>query len=105
MRTRFSPRTALVAAVGALALSLVNLSSASAAPGVVYLEHHGQVQTAQDPQANQCHRGPGPETLVRNQTEGTILIFPDGNCRTQAYQPVEPGEERFGDIGSFLALD
>ncbi|GAA3168101.1 MULTISPECIES: hypothetical protein [Streptomyces] len=106
MRMRFSRRAALVATAGALALSCVNLTTASAAPGVVIQENGGQFKQTRDPQAGKCYPGLGADTAISNRTSGTILLFPDGNCSTKVLNPLGPGEFRPDEnVGSFLALD
>ncbi|MFB7911906.1 hypothetical protein ACFC1T_36285 [Kitasatospora sp. NPDC056076] len=106
MRMRFSRRAALVVTAGALALSFVNLSTASAAPGVVLMEHGDQFKEVRDPNGGQCYPGLGPDTAIANRTGGTILLFPDGGCKTKILNPLGPGEFRPDEnVGSFLALD
>ncbi|GAA3106628.1 hypothetical protein [Streptosporangium carneum] len=96
----------LLAAAAAGTLALACAGPASAASGAVRLySQDGQVETVTDPQRGVCHRGFGANSAVVNQTEGTILIFPDPNCRTRTFNPVDPGEAKHGNIGSFLALD
>ncbi|MBD0669948.1 hypothetical protein BU198_07230 [Streptomyces sp. CBMA156] len=103
---RFSPRAALVVTAGALILSLVNVSAASAAPGVVIQENGSTFKQARDPQGGQCYPGLGADTAIANRTSGTILLFPDGNCQTKILNPLGPGEFRPDEnVGSFLALD
>ncbi|MFE4977229.1 hypothetical protein ACFRAR_34625 [Kitasatospora sp. NPDC056651] len=106
MRMRIRPRAALVVTAGVLALSFVNLSTASAAPGVVILENGSNFKQVRDPQGGQCYPGLGPDTAIANRTGGTILLFPDGNCMTRILNPLGPGEFRPDEnVGSFLALD
>ncbi|MGW4957351.1 hypothetical protein ACWEPL_08955 [Nonomuraea sp. NPDC004186] len=100
---RFSALSAMAAA-GALVLACAG--PASAAPGFVRLySSDGQVATVVDPEPFVCHQGFGDDTAVVNRTRGTILIFPDFDCRTRIFDPVEPGEDRYGNIGSFQALN
>ncbi|GGT16628.1 hypothetical protein ACFFV7_41545 [Nonomuraea spiralis] len=95
-----------ILAVAAGALTLISAVPASAAPGVALLSSQdGQTRTINDPQPRQCHRGFGPNSGLANYTEGTILVFPDSNCRTRIFDPVEPGDTKNGNIGSFFALD
>ncbi|MFE5326258.1 hypothetical protein ACFRCG_07690 [Embleya sp. NPDC056575] len=105
MRMRLRPRAALAVTAGALALSLVDLSAATAAPGVVVMYRLGQEKAVSDPQAEQCQPGLGAGTTISNRTEGTILLFPDGNCQTKVYDPLEPDQTRTTRVGSFMALD
>ncbi|MFF2662694.1 hypothetical protein ACFVUH_35710 [Kitasatospora sp. NPDC058032] len=106
MRMRFGPRAALVATAGVLALSFVNVPTASAAPGVVIQENGSQFKQTRDPQGGQCYPGLGADTAIANRTGGTILLFPDGNCQTKILNPLGPGEFRPDEhVGSFLALD
>ncbi|MFG2908563.1 hypothetical protein ACGF13_26285 [Kitasatospora sp. NPDC048286] len=106
MRMRFSPRAVLAVTAGVLALSLVNVSTASAAPGVVIQENGSQFTQTRDPKAGQCYPGLGADIAVANRTGGTILLFPDGNCQTKILNPLGPGEFRPDEhVGSFLALD
>ncbi|MFE4517884.1 hypothetical protein ACFRMQ_27260 [Kitasatospora sp. NPDC056783] len=106
MRMRIRPRAALVVTAAVLALSFVNLSTASAAPGVVILENGSDFKQVRDPQGGQCYPGLGADTAIANRTGGTILLFPDGNCMTRILNPLGPGEFRPDEnVGSFLALD
>ncbi|MEV7186607.1 hypothetical protein [Kitasatospora sp. NPDC093102] len=106
MRMRFSPRAALVVTAGVLTLSSVNVSTASAAPGIVIMEKGDQFRPVRDPRGGQCYAGLGPDTAIVNRTGGTILLFPDGNCQTRILNPLGPGEFRPDEnVGSFLALD
>lgn len=99
-------RRALGSALAAGTLALTCAAPAVAAPGFVRVySAGGQVKTVTDPQPRVCHQAFGPNTAIVNQTQGTILIFPDDQCRTRVFIPVHPGETRHGDIGSFLALD
>ncbi|OPC76965.1 hypothetical protein B4N89_40965 [Embleya scabrispora] len=103
---RLGPRVALVVTAGALALSFVAASTASAAPGVVIMKNGGKSKQVQDPKDGQCHPGLGPDTAITNLTSGTILLFPDGNCRTKVFNPLGPGEFRSNEnVGGFQALD
>jgi hypothetical protein len=94
-------------AAAAVATSVLTCASpASAAPGVVRIYGpDGQVRTYADPEAGRCYRGTGADSALVNQTEGTILVFPDSGCRTRIYDPVEPGETKSGNISSFKPLD
>ncbi|MGW3078639.1 MULTISPECIES: hypothetical protein [unclassified Kitasatospora] len=106
MRMRFSARSVLAVTAGVLALSLVNVTAASAAPGVVIMESGSNFKQVRDPQAGRCYPGLGPDTAIANRTSGTILLFPDGNCMTRILNPLGPGEFRPDEnVGSFLALD
>lgn len=106
MRMRLGSRMALVLTAGALALSFVAVSTASAAPGVVILEKDDKTKQVRDPQGGRCYPGLGPDTAIANRTSGTILLFPDGNCTTKILNPLGPGEFRPDEnVGSFLALD
>ncbi|MEU0940792.1 hypothetical protein [Embleya sp. NPDC005971] len=106
MRMRLGPRVALVVTAGALALSFVAASTASAAPGVVILEKGAKSKQVEDPKGGQCYPGLGPGTTIANQTEGTLLLFPDGKCQMKIFNPLGPGEARPDEnVGSFLALD
>ncbi|MET7336786.1 hypothetical protein [Nonomuraea sp. NPDC005650] len=98
------PALLAIAASGVLVLTCAG--PASAAPGVVRLYGpDGQVATVVDPQPYDCHQGFGDDTALVNRTEGTVLVFQDFNCRTRVFDPVSPGETRYGNIGSFQALD
>ncbi|MEV8637311.1 hypothetical protein AB0395_37285 [Streptosporangium sp. NPDC051023] len=100
----FNRLPVLLAVAGTLALACA--SPASAAPGFVRLySPDGQVRTITDPEPRACHQGFGENSVVVNRTEGTILIFPDPNCRTRIFNPVDPDGTRHGTIGSFFALD
>ncbi|MFJ7907406.1 hypothetical protein [Kitasatospora sp. NPDC096204] len=106
MRMRFSPRSVLAVTAGVLALSFVNVTAASAAPGVVIMEQGSNFQQVKDPQGGQCYPGLGPDTAIFNRTNGTILMFPDNFCQTRILNPLGPGEFRPDEnVGSFLALD
>ncbi|MFG2915879.1 hypothetical protein ACGF0D_23715 [Kitasatospora sp. NPDC048298] len=103
---RFSPRAALAVTAGVLALSFVNASTASAAPGVVIMENNGQFTEVRDPAPQRCYPGLGADTAIANRTSGTILLFPDDNCRVRIFNPLGPGEFRPDEhVGSFMALD
>ncbi|MEV4899285.1 hypothetical protein AB0K48_59200 [Nonomuraea sp. NPDC055795] len=96
----------LMLAAAAATLAFVGTGPAFAAPGVVFLHSpDGAQKTVENPQPRECHVGTGPGSLVRNATEGTILIFPDSACRTRIFNPVESGEVRVDNVGSFMALD
>ncbi|MFE5326205.1 hypothetical protein ACFRCG_07415 [Embleya sp. NPDC056575] len=105
MCMRLRPRAALAVTAGVLALSLVDLAIATAAPGVVIMNRLGQEKAVSDPQADQCQPGLGTGTTISNRTEGTILLFPDSNCQTKVYDPLEPSQTRTAQVGSFMALD
>ncbi|MFI6505623.1 hypothetical protein [Nonomuraea typhae] len=88
------------------AATLAFAGPASAAPGIVILTSPGgEQQVVENPEPGQCHPGIGPDNGVANFTQGTILVFPDPACRTRIYDPVEPGEVREDNVGSFTALD
>ncbi|MEU6789746.1 hypothetical protein ABZ912_62115 [Nonomuraea angiospora] len=98
-----------VSALSALAVAgslvLACAGPASAAPGFVRLySSDGQVATVVDPEPFVCHRGFGDDTAVVNRTRDTILVYPDFDCRARIFDPVEPDENRYGNIGSFQAL-
>ncbi|MFI6298542.1 hypothetical protein ACIBEJ_43605 [Nonomuraea sp. NPDC050790] len=96
----------LLLAAAAATLAFAATGPAVAAPGVVFLHApSGEQKTVENPAALKCHVGTGPGSLVRNATAGTILVFPDSACRTRIFNPVEPGEVRVDDVGSFMALD
>ncbi|MFC4010828.1 hypothetical protein ACFOY2_26610 [Nonomuraea purpurea] len=98
--------TALLAtaAAGALALSIAD--PASAASGFVRIHSaSGQVKTINDPQPHVCHQGFTGQSTIINQTEGTILVFPDQNCRTKVFIPVPSHETVHGRYASFFAVD
>ncbi|MEU1387312.1 MULTISPECIES: hypothetical protein [unclassified Nonomuraea] len=100
------PIPAISAATAAVALALACATPAAAAPGVVRLfSPDGQSRLITDPQPNQCHPGFGPDSGLLNRTSGTILVFPDSNCRIRVFDPVQPGATKQGNIGSFLALN
>ncbi|MYS82102.1 hypothetical protein [Embleya scabrispora] len=106
MRMLLRPRVALVVTAGALALSFVAASTATAAPGAVIMDNGTQSREVRDPKAVQCHPGLGPGTAITNLTAGTILLFPDGKCATKVLNPLGPGEFRPDEnVGSFQALD
>ncbi|MEV4580458.1 hypothetical protein AB0K16_45255 [Nonomuraea jabiensis] len=63
----------------------------------------GHLATVVDPEPFVCHQGFGEDTAVVNRTQGTILIFPDSDCRTRIFNPVEPDEGTYGNVGSFQA--
>ncbi|MCF6473580.1 hypothetical protein FAF44_35125 [Nonomuraea sp. MG754425] len=58
-----------------------------------------------DPQPGVRYQGFTEESTVLNRTEGTILVFPDPNCRTWVFIPVSRGESVHGRYASFRALD
>src|SRR5262245_28025924 len=83
------PISALLAATAAGALALTVVGPASAAPGFVRIETaSGQVKTHTDPKAGRCYQGFEGESTITNRTRGTILVYPDPNCRTRVYIPV-----------------
>ncbi|MEU5867973.1 MULTISPECIES: hypothetical protein [unclassified Nonomuraea] len=90
----------------AVVLALTCAAPASAAPGFVRLfSPDGQSRIIDNPQPNQCHPGFGPGSSLLNRTAGTVLVFPDSNCRIKVFDPVEPGDVKQGNIGSFLAVN
>ncbi|MEV7599054.1 hypothetical protein AB0O91_16890 [Kitasatospora sp. NPDC089797] len=103
MRLRLRPLLAVTA--GLLALSFVNLSTASAAPGFVRMDRALLHIDIADPKAGQCYTGLGQGTDISNVTIGTILLFPDKTCSTQVFNPLDSGESRVANVGSFMPLD
>ncbi|MFF0869969.1 hypothetical protein ACFYUV_50025 [Nonomuraea sp. NPDC003560] len=105
------PVPVISAATAAVALALTCAPASAAwaawaAPGTVRLfSPNGQTRTITNPQPGQCHPGLGPNSALLNQTEGTILVFPDSNCRLRVYDPVQPAGLKNGNIGSFYAQD
>lgn len=96
---------AILAATG-MALPLAFTGLASAAPGeVVVTSEGGETKTHTAPQRGACLAGGGHNSTLANNTQGTILAFPDRACRTRVRIPVAEGEVRQGNIGSFRAMD
>ncbi|WP_157254338.1 hypothetical protein [Nonomuraea typhae] len=90
----------------AAAATVAFAGPALAAPGVVILTApNGEELVVENPEPRACHPGTGLHSRVANFTEGVILVFPDGACRTRIFNPVHPGEIRLDDVGSFMALD
>lgn len=95
-------RTAVAAAVGALALLASVPGSASAAEGEFgyqYVDANGQVQAAslQDPASEGCITLPEtadesapPANSAHNETNATATIFTGADCEGE-YYTVEPG--------------
>ncbi|MFJ4188774.1 hypothetical protein [Kitasatospora sp. NPDC089509] len=102
---RLRSRALLAVTAGVLALSFVNLSSASAAPGYVRMDRALLHIDIADPKAGQCYTGLGDGTEITNFTTGTILLFPDKNCTAAIFDPLGAGESRTANVGSFLPLD
>lgn len=93
---------AVLVVAGALALACV--TPASAATGQLRLfSPYGQ-QEYSDP-APGCYAGPGPDTLVVNNIDSVVLLFPDDNCQARVYWPVGSFEVALGhDAGSVRVL-
>ncbi|SDT83276.1 hypothetical protein SAMN05216371_8093 [Streptomyces sp. TLI_053] len=103
MRTRLSSRAALAVTAGVLGLSFVNATSASAVVGVVIMENkNGEIENVRNLAPRQCYRGLGAHTLIINRTDRTIDLFPDGNCRTDTFNPLPPHMSKPDEnVGSF----
>ncbi|MFJ8475656.1 hypothetical protein [Kitasatospora sp. NPDC094011] len=102
---RLRSRALLAVTAGLLALSFVNLSSASAAPGFVRMDRALLHLDIADPQAGQCYTGLGESTEITDVTTGTILLFPDKNCPANVFDPLDAGESRTANVGSFMPID
>jgi hypothetical protein len=101
---RLTAHLAVLAAVGAL--TLASIVSTSAAPGAVVLYKSGEEKVVENPVPRVCHRGLGDGTAIANRTDGIVLLFPDGACKTRLFDALEPGDERDEWAGgSFMALD
>ncbi|MEU6997931.1 hypothetical protein [Nonomuraea sp. NPDC046570] len=100
---RLAASFAILAAAGAL--SLTSVTPASAAAGTLILYSTSDHQEYVDPQPG-CYPATGPDSVVMNGTDGRILMFPDGFCRTRVYWPVESHELSMGHtVGSIRVLD
>ncbi|MFI5617596.1 hypothetical protein [Streptomyces sp. NPDC051567] len=99
--------TASLVAPAAALLLLATAPTVSAAPGeVVQRSRSGEEEVTDDPKPSDCHQGLGKGTTISNFTESPILLFPDPNCRTKIFDPLEPEETRTDWAGgSFRAVN
>lgn len=91
MRMPYRPRAALVVTAGALALSFVNISTASAAPGIVIMENGSQFKQVPNPQAGPVLLRPRPRHLGRQPDQRHHPAVPRRQLWDENPQPAGSG--------------